>query len=81
MYLIEYYKKDHCAGFDKFKSNPAEALPRSDTGHALAKLYSEHKRFINQQLDALLKTKDKKLVELAKKRRREIMHQLSIIHG
>lgn len=20
MYLIEYYKKDHCAGFDKFKS-------------------------------------------------------------
>lgn len=67
--------------FDKIKSNPSVASKRSDTAHALAELYFEHKRFINQQLDALLKDKDKTLVELAKELRRKIMHQRSIIYG
>ena len=66
--------------FEKIKSNPSEASPRTDTAHALAELSFEHNSFINQRIDALLKDKDKTLVELAKKLRREFMRQRSMLY-
>lgn len=66
--------------FEKIKSNPSEASPRSDTAHALAELSFEYNSFVNQRFDALLKDKDKRLVELAKKLRRWFMHQRSMLY-
>ena len=65
--------------FDKIRSKPSEAIPRIDTARALAKIYSEHGKFIDHQLDALLENEDPRLIELAKKYRREMSHQRSIL--
>ena len=65
--------------FEKIKSKPSVAHKRIDTAHALAELYSKHKKLINQQFDALMEENSPKpVVEAATKLRQDTWNQLSI---